>query len=58
MNVAFDSILSVGTEHNEFAISTFEKSIETTIALPPYNIHDLWCQESYCWVTLRNRFVF
>ena len=45
VNAALDSILFVSTKHNESPISTFETSIEANIALPPDNIHYLWCQE-------------
>ena len=58
VDAALDPILFAGDVHNESAISKFEKSIEAAVALPPYNIHDLWCQENYCWVTFRINLFF
>ena len=62
VNAVLDLTLFAGAVHNEAAISTFEKSIEATSALPLDDIDDLWCQEhmflkltliilNLCWVT-------
>ena len=56
-NAALDSILFVATEHNETAIYTFETSIESTIALTPDNIQDLWCQELMFWSSIEQSWI-
>ena len=40
VNAALDSILFVGDEHNETAISKYEKSMKLLLLRQPNNIHD------------------
>ena len=40
VNAALDTILFVGDEHNETAISIFDKSMKLLLLCQPNNIHD------------------